>query len=147
MQRPPLPGHRGCNTPSRGSEAEDFGAKEGVSDLPDGEDPPDRSRSAMGLTSAWPPADLIEALRAGAAEAIDRFIRGDVFVARKQWKEVGRLLSREPPGHKGEARFVTHAGRTLSVSAWARELGWTRQALSYRLAVMPIERAMVPRKK
>ena len=63
------------------------------------------------------------------------------------WAEVGRLLSREPPGYKGEPRFVTYGRRTLSVSAWARELGWTRQALSYRIAVMPLERALTPRMK
>jgi hypothetical protein len=47
----------------------------------------------MGLASAWPPAELLDALRAGAAEALDVFAAGDVLGARKRWAQVGGMLS------------------------------------------------------
>jgi hypothetical protein len=43
--------------------------------------------------------------------------------------------------------MVTHGGRTQTVTARARELGRTPQALSHRLAVMPLEDAPTPRVK
>jgi len=97
------------------------------------------------LANAWPPADLLDALRAGAAEALDLFVAGDVLGARKRWAEVGGMLSRRPKGKRGVPRIVTHAGRSLTVAAWARELGWSPQALAYRLAVMPQADALTPR--
>lgn len=106
---------------------------------------PDRSRLAKSLASAWPGAEVVQTLRAGAAQALDLFVAGDVVGARKRWAEVGALLTRRPPGKRGKARMVTHEGRTLNVSAWARELGWSVQALSYRLDVMPLAVALVPR--
>jgi hypothetical protein len=99
------------------------------------------------LASAWPKSEQVEALRAGTAEALDRFAAGDVVGARRQWAKLGALLTRRPPGKRGKARMVTYAGRTQNVTAWARELGWTPQALSYRLDVMPLEEALVPRAK
>ena len=48
---------------------------------------------------------------------------------------------------RGEPRIVVHAGRSLMLSAWARELGWSPQALAYRLDVMPQVEAMTPRSK
>jgi len=41
--------------------------------------------------------------------------------------------------------MVTHDGRSKTVSAWARELGWSPQALAYRLDVMPLAEALAPR--
>ena len=95
------------------------------------------------MANAWPPADLLDALRAGAAEALDLFVAGDVLGARKRWAEVGGMLSRRPKGKRGVPRLVTHGGRSQTVSAWARELGWSPQALAYRLEVMPLDVALV----
>jgi len=64
-------------------------------------------------------------IRAGAAEALDLFTAGDVLGARTRWAEVGGLLSRRPKGKRGEPRIVAHAGRSLILSVWARELGWS----------------------
>ncbi len=73
------------------------------------------------------------------------FAAGDVVGARKRWAEVGGMLSRRPKGTRGALRHVTHEGRTQTLSAWARELGWSHQALSYRLEVMPLDVALVAR--
>jgi len=100
---------------------------------------------AKGLATAWPPADLLDALRAGVAEALDLFVAGDVLGARKRWAEVGGLLSRRAKGKRGVPRLVVQAGRSQTVSAWARELGWSPQALAYRLGVMPQAEALTPR--
>jgi hypothetical protein len=135
----------GCNTRCGESKSEDYAANGGDPGGPDAPDPADGSRSAMGLANAWPPAELLEALRAGAEEAIDRLVAGDVVGARHKWAEAGRLLSRQPSFRRGEPRLVTYAGRTQNVSAWARELGWSHQALLYRLGAMPLERALTPR--
>ncbi len=89
----------------------------------------------------------MERLRAGAVEALDLFTAGDVLGARKRWAEVGGLLSRRPKGKRGAPRLLTHGGRSQTVSAWARELGWSPQALAYRLDVMPQADALVPRLK
>jgi hypothetical protein len=89
--------------------------------------------------------NLLEALHAGAAEALGMFAAGDVLGARKRWTEVGAMLSCRPKGKRGVPRLVTHAGRSQTVSAWARELGWSPQALAYRLEVMPLDVALVRR--
>ena len=87
----------------------------------------------------------MESIRTGTAEALDLFVAGDVLGARKRWAEVGGLLARRPRGKRGEPRMVTHDGRTQTVSTWARELGWSSQALAYRLDVMPVDEALVRR--
>lgn len=87
------------------------------------------------------------ALRAGVEEALERFAAGDVVGARRRWAKLTLMLTRLPPGKRGKARLITHAGKTQNVTAWARELGWTPQALCYRLEVMPYEEALTPRKK
>jgi hypothetical protein len=126
---------------------EDSGAKCEIRTLLEASDPPDRSRLAKGLASAWPEAEVVENLRAGAVQALDLFVAGDVVGAREQWAKVGGLLTRRPPGKRGAPRLVTHGDRTLTVSAWARELGWSVQALAYRLDVMPQAEALVMREK
>jgi hypothetical protein len=126
---------------------EDSGAKREIQTVSKAVDPPEASGLAKGLASAWPEVELVEKLRAGAAEALDLFGAGDVLGARRLWADVGALLSRRPLGKRGRPRMVTHAGRTQTVSAWARELGWTVQALAYRLDVMPQAEAMTPRAK
>lgn len=73
------------------------------------------------------------------------FVAGDVLGARKRWAEVGGMLSRRPKGKRGVPRLVTHAGRSQTVSAWARELGWSPQALAYRLGAMPLDEALLRR--
>jgi hypothetical protein len=102
---------------------------------------------AKGLASAWPPAELMAQLHAGVAEALDLFTAGDVLGARRRWAEVGGFLSRRPKGKRGAPRLLTHDGRTQTVSAWARELGWSPQALAYRLDVMPQAEALTARAK
>lgn len=109
------------------------------------QDPPDRSLSATGLATAWPPADLVAAIREGAERTIERLVAGDVLGARHKLAEVRALLTRQPMGKRGKRRLVTHAGKTQSVSEWARELGRTPQGLMYRLHVMPLEEALTPR--
>ncbi len=42
-------------------------------------------------------------------------------------------------------RFLTHGGRTLSISEWARELGMPTCTLHYRLKSMPVHEALTPR--
>jgi len=126
---------------------EDSGGKREISTLPEVADPPAPFGLASGLASAWPSAEHMESIRAGAAEALDLFTAGDVLGARKRWAEVGGLLSRRPKGKRGEPRIVTHAGRAQMLSEWARELGWSPQALAYRLDVMPHVEAMTPRSK
>jgi hypothetical protein len=135
----------GGYAPLQGSKTEDPVANR--TDLPEvaPAEAPDRSRLASGLANAWPPAEVLEALQAGAAAALSLFAAGDVLGARKRWAEVGGMLSRRPKGKRGVARLVTHAGRSQSVSAWARELGWSPQALAYRLEVMPLDTALVRR--
>lgn len=110
-------------------------------------DPPDGSPLATGLASAWPPAGRLDALRAGVAEALDLFAAGDVLGARKRWAGLGGMLTRRPKGKRGVPRLVTHAGRAMTLSAWARDLGWSPQALAYRLDVMPLDVALVPRER
>jgi hypothetical protein len=102
---------------------------------------------AKPLASEWPNAELMETLRAGAADALGMFAAGDVVGARKRWAEVGAMLSRRPKSGRGVLRKLTHDGRSQTVSAWARELGWSPQALTYRIEVMPLEEALTPRRK
>ena len=105
--------------------------------------PSDRCSLAKGLATAWPSAEVLRTLEVGAAEALRQFAAGDVVGARKRWAEVGRILSRCPKGKKGAPRVITHSGRSMRLSAWARELGVSPQALSYRLEVMSLEIALV----
>lgn len=138
-------GPRRIHFGSGGSKTEDSAPKHAGPIEAAPADAPERSGLATGLASAWPPADLLTALRAGVAEALDLFVAGDVLGARKRWAEVGGMLSRRPKSKRGVPRLVAHGGRTQTVSAWARELGWSPQALAYRLGVMPIEVALVRR--
>jgi hypothetical protein len=87
----------------------------------------------------------MEALCAGASDALAMFAAGDVVGARKRWAELGGMLSRRPKGSRGVPRLVTHGGRTQTITAWGRELGWTPQALTYRIEVMPLDVALVQR--
>ena len=41
-----------------------------------------------------------------------------------------------------KSRFLTHNGRTMSMSDWARELGLSRQGLHFRLQRMPVHQAL-----
>ena len=86
-------------------------------------------------------------MRAGAAEALELFVAGDVVAARKRWAEAGAKLSLRPASKRGVPRVLTHQGRSLTLSQWARELGWAPQSLVYRVNVMPLEKALVPRVK
>lgn len=78
-----------------------------------------------------------------AAQPLDPSVAGDVLGARKRWAELGGMLMRRPRGKRGVARLVTHAGRSMTLAAWAREPGCS--PLAYRLDVTPLEIAPAPR--
>jgi hypothetical protein len=87
-------------------------------------------------TGTSPPPDLIEQAQEVAVEVLHMFAAGDVPRARSAWKMLGTLL-RYGERRPGAPRMVSHEGRTQNERAWARQLGLSTSALSYRLKTMP----------